>query len=139
MKLKAAITQGAPDRVVVRLNAPEFARRVFKEVLGPFLNVLEMGPAEFYVQEADRTICTKLGSYGCEVRLTGVSAREGRDYEGALDALTKLYVEEITDTLGEHARMQLFVVIMLDTAALHIDGTRSTIFESKPVWLGTVQ
>jgi hypothetical protein len=135
MKLKPAITDGAPEAFINAVDSPEFSNRVFHRVLQQQLGVGAMGPAEFYVQKADRTVASDHNFWGCEVRLTGVSVKPGRDFDAALSELVNLYTSEIRENVPRGKKIQLFVVIMLDAIVEHADGSRSALFESMPVWV----
>lgn len=137
MKLKAAITTGAPEAFVKEVDSPEFANRVFQDVLVGHLSVQgEWGPAEFYVQASDHTVARGNG-FGCRVKLSGVSVipeRTPDHFENALKVLFSLYAEAIRQTTSDLDRIQLFVSIMLDSPTWFA-GKVTTLLEHGPAWV----
>ncbi len=110
MKLKAAVAHSTPDKLVRALE--NLRERVAQDVLAGPLGSPNYGPAEFYVQDCD---------YGdpsaglfVEARLTGVSRRDDRNFEGALAALREVYVSTIKQNLKSGRHLQLMVTIMVD-------------------------
>lgn len=120
MKLKAVVTQGIPPEVYAALENPMFLRNVFEKVLGRYLKVESaiLRPAEFYAQRNDETVQIGEGRFGVEVRLTGATYREGRDFPGAVKALHRLYRQQIIRHMRPGEKIQLFCVVM-ETERLH--------------------
>jgi len=120
MKLKAAITRGAPEAVVNALGSSEFARSflvaVVEDQLGASKSIER--PAEYYVQEPDYTVNIE-GRFGVELRLTGVSRsnRKAAQFHRAIKKLNELANQTIAKALqasGSGVEVQLFCVLMLD-------------------------
>lgn len=138
MKIKPAVTEGTPEPVLEALNSKHIARRIYTEVLQGPLRVKSMGPAEWYIQRADETIEVEEGSFGCEVRLTGVSRnpkRSEQDFWDAREVLERIYRETIEENLPVGMKMQLFVAIMLDAPIRDERGRDTTIVEGDAVWV----
>ena len=121
MKLKAAITKGAPESVVEAMGSVSFAMAFLREICVNILgaeNVL-IKPAEYYIQEPDVTVNIG-GGIGVELRLTGVSrnGRTAKQFHHALNGLHDLATETIRQALvlegGAPPSIQLFTVLMLD-------------------------
>jgi hypothetical protein len=144
MKLKAAITDGAPDELIAAFGSLSFA--------DSFLNIVEntfgvtdpgLRPAEFYVQAPDRTIAFHPEVFGVEVRLTGVSRgeREPEVFHDALKELERTVAEFIKDALVDAGltatRIQMFVVIMVDGDVPGVPGSNfyGSVLESTPRWV----
>lgn len=142
MKLKAAITDGAPEPVVAAMGSQVFANRFLNEVVAEILGVEDAAerPAEFYVQLPDRTVYTGIG-FGVELRLTGVS-RNGRKVSQFHKALAKLHQiasDKIAKALKGTAcpQIQLFTVIMLDgdVETSPGSGVYSNVLEHPAEWV----
>lgn len=133
------------------IEGQPFAGRMSEEVLGPILGALELGPAEFYIQECD-TATSPAKLFGIEVRLTGLSGpdtaphRAHLDYPKALDALAGLYHDTIGEHLGRGGKAQLLVSLMCDspvrlphgftgTFVRFPPGFESTLLESNVLWV----
>lgn len=121
VKLKAVITDGAPQPVVEAMCSRGFTATFLVGVVQEILDAKDVlsRPAEFYVQHPDHTIYAGDGRFGVELRLTGVS-RNGRTPKKFHDALKNLHAiakEEIKLALqkcGPGSCVQLFTVLMLD-------------------------
>lgn len=140
MKIQAVVTMGTPERLVNALNRMETAERIGAMVLWPYLHVdLEtMGPAEAYLQECDFMRPRRNDARGCEVRMSGVSnngRRSGADFDNAREALERIYKEIIEQNLRKGARIQLYVVIMIDMPYTDSQGNRTTLVEGKAIWV----
>ena len=119
MKLKPAITDGAPPALFEAFRSSLFAKRFLEEVVeGTFgVESPEHRPAEYYVQLPDTTIQAEDEVFGVEVRLSGVSqaGRTPKVHHGALKALEQLVADTARVGLkGVDVRVQILVVIMLD-------------------------
>ncbi len=142
MKLKAVITYGAPQAVVDAMTSRKFLLVYMDEVLSALLGVSnpQERPAEYYVQEPDRTI--NLGSLGVELRLTGVSraGRKSSQFHRALQTLqtlAKASLQEALDGSGHRVGVQVFTVIMLDGEVETEPGSGkySNTLESEAEWV----
>jgi hypothetical protein len=140
MKLKAAITEGAPPEVFNGFRSAEFAHDFLVHIIGAIFGADDPlnRPAEYYVQVPDRTIAVGT-AHGIEVRLTGVSRanREPKVLHEALEALKRLVVDTAKRGLDGNARIQAFVVIMLDGEIPGPPGSNSysSVLEAAPVWV----
>ena len=141
MKLEAVITRGVPDEVVDDLGGDGFAMDFLAMVVGDCLGVehATQRPAEFCVQEPDRTVCVN-GHFGVELRLTGVSrqGRSAKEFHDALKSLVDIAKEHIARNLKK-GRVQLFCVIMLDgdVETSPGSGVYSNTLESEAIWITT--
>ncbi len=92
MKVKAAITEGAPEILVVAMDDPETGLQIFA-ILAHELRIAqdELGPATHYMQRSDRTIEVWPGKFGCEVRVSGVSVTYRRAPVDFWNAVTNLH------------------------------------------------
>lgn len=143
MKLKAVVTQNVPECIMSAVGSPEFALAFLQGVVGGVFGVEDAAerPAEYYVQEPDRTIC--VGRAGVELRLTGVSrgARKTSVFHKALKALHDLAKERLqsaVNTLPGY-RVQLYTVLMLDgdIETAPGSGIYSCVVEHDPEWIET--
>lgn len=132
MKLKAVLQNGAPEKLIEKLQSDEFREEVLNFVLAKHLHVLSMGPAEFYVQKCDFAGTRPM----CEARLTGVSAtpeRTGKDFLEAREALQGLYYRIVSSYATSD--LQLMVSIMADSAP---EGLSSPLIEREgdaAIWI----
>ncbi len=141
MKLKAAITDGAPDELFVAFGAAWFAEAFIDRIATKLLGAKRAmsRPAEYYVQFPDRTIAVANCEIGIEVRLTGVS-RAGRSPEvfyKMLEELQRLVRETAKQVLPSNVKAQIFVVVMLD-GDIEVQpgsGRYSSVLESEAVWV----
>lgn len=140
MKLKAAITDGAPAGLIEAFGSKQFAIDFLNEVV---IDVFKadcpgMRPAEFYVQKPDITIGINT-CWGVELRLTGVSrgGRAAHVFHQALKALKKLAKRTILKHLPEGEDVQIFVVLMIDgdVETSPGSGTYTSVLETEPVWV----
>ncbi len=141
MKLKAVITDSAPEALVEAFGGKDFALRFLTLIVGAHLDVLDPinRPAEYYVQEPDRTVCVG-NKIGVELRFTGVSrnGRKAERFHKALAALVEIAKETIQSALGHDAQeVQLFCVLMLDgdVETSPGSGKYSSVLESEPLWV----
>ncbi len=143
VKLKAVITNNAPIELFQAFSSADFARSflrcVAEENLGA-TNTMER-PAEYYVQEPDRSIATG-PNIGVELRLTGVSrnGRKASQFHGALHALVDIAEDIISDVLTElkgSEEVQLFCVLMLDgdIETEPGSGVYSSVLETEAIWI----
>ena len=98
-------------------------------------------PAEFYVQEPDRTVCVN-GQIGVELRFTGVSrnGRKAAQFHKALNTLETLARQTISHVLtsgGSLMKVQLFCVLMLDgdVETAPGSGQYSDVLETEAIWV----
>ncbi len=143
MKVKAAISSGAPTSVVEALRSPEFVGMVLQRVVQSTLGATDAvnRPAEYYAQEPDFTI--PFGEVmGVELRLSGVSrnGRTGAQFHMAAALLVEIASETIAVALAEArspARVQLFCVVMLDDQieTPRDSGLYSSMVEPPAVWV----
>jgi hypothetical protein len=122
VKLKAVVTDGAPEPVVAAMGSKFLAQRFLNEVVIDILAVEDARnrPAEFYVQFPDRSVFTEDG-FGVELRLTGVSrnGRKASQFHNALQQLHEIAMDAIAIALKKsetnpEMHIQLFTVLMLD-------------------------
>ena len=140
MKLKAAISDGAPRPLIMAFGSKTFTGRFLTEVVGEAFGVQDPlnRPAEYYVQKPDITI--QGGEViGVEVRLTGVSrgTRPASTFHKALKALEQLVEETTRGSLPSGVSAQVFVVIMIDDEVETApgSGTYSSVLEAEPTWI----
>lgn len=149
VKLKAVITDGAPQPVEEALYSGEFAATFLVEVVQKLLGVTDAisRPAEFYVQHPDISIYAGDGRFGVELRLTGVS-RNGRTPKQFHEALKHLHeiaktkIKLALEKCGSDSCIQLFTVIMLDgdIETSPGSGVYSNVLEHPAEWVtGTPQ
>jgi len=143
MQLKAVITRGAPEGLVEAFASELFAGNFLKQVVGACLGAQEpiKRPAEFYVQEPDRTVCVN-GHIGVELRFTGVSrnGRKAKQFHAALTTLETLARQTISHALtsgGSLMKVQLFCVLMLDgdVETSPGSGQYSNVLETEAIWV----
>ena len=131
MKLKAVLGDGCDPELVKALESASFVDQVKNRVLRGYLCMVDIGPAEFYVQKCDFA-CSN-GAAMCEVRLTGVSVntkRSTQNFLDALEALEDLYREVLSKHLPPSGETcQLFVSMMLDRPPFGMD---TSLLERKP-------
>lgn len=74
MKLKAVISNTAPDTLFAAFSSKSFATQFLSGVVGDLLGAKSpiLRPAEYYVQEPDRIVAVDDTTWGVELRLTGV-------------------------------------------------------------------
>src|SRR5262249_45216538 len=117
VKLKAAISNGAPALVIEAFGSHDFTVRFLKEVVGDAFGVENPidRPAEYYVQQPDITIQGG-ETIGIEVRLTGVSrgTRSPKVFHNALKALVGLVKETAAASMPIGSKAQVFIVMMID-------------------------
>lgn len=136
MKFKPVITRGIPGQVICSLDSDAFAAHLITSVCEECLGAKDplSRPAEYYVQEADRSAYA--GSFGVTANLTGVS-RDGRSVKQFMNTLKVLedkYAAAIANALtaaGKNVQVQLFCVIMLDAPIEISQGVYSNILESE--------
>ena len=142
MKFKAAVTLNAPERLIERLNGPETASALMRDVVVACLNVdpSEVGPATHYVQVTDRLV-PLIDDVGVVVGLTMVSkkrTRSDQDFADALSAIERIYEEAISAELPRGLKAQLFVAIALDgeiESPSHMGGKATNLIETEPKWI----
>ena len=138
MKLKAAISDGAPQELIMAYGSRDFAQRFLADVVGKVFGAEnpDTRPAEYYVQTPDQTVQVHERLIGVEVRLTGVS-REGRAasvFHRALEALDELVTVTAVANLQVGQIAQIFVVMMLDKEVETAPGSGiySNVLEANP-------
>ncbi|MDO8633378.1 MAG: hypothetical protein Q7K38_02440 [Candidatus Wildermuthbacteria bacterium] len=139
MKVKAAITEGAPEALMQAIDSPATARQIFA-LLARDLRVKQkdLGPATHYMQRSDRTIQAWPGKLGCEMRVSGVSVTPHRapvDFWNAVDDLHKFLKSLIVRTAPKGTKIQLFVAIMLDSPIRDPQNQMTTLLESTSEWV----
>lgn len=138
MELKAAITKGAPARLIAAFGTMGFADAFLHDVVGTAFGIEDplRRPAEYCVLEPDITNEAD-GLIGVGVRLTGAS-RDGRtpkvfhDAQKALELLVERTTGEALHGTGKSA--QIFIVMVLDKEIEVSPGSGrySNVLESVP-------
>lgn len=139
MKVKAAITEGVPQKLIEAIDSADTARQIFV-LLAHNLRTAEgeLGPATHYMQKSDQTIQVWPGKFGCEVRVSGVSVTYRRapvDFWNAVSELHKFLKELIEKTVPKGTKIQLFAALMLDNPVRDAQGNQTTLLESTPEWV----
>lgn len=142
MKVKAAITEGAPEGLFETFGSKELGAEIMDEVCEDALGAEAHGnPAAFYMQKPDETVNID-DEWGVELRMTGVS-RGDRTEEQFNDALTRLHTiakqaiaKVLKDNEDEDDRsVQLFTVLMIDGDVRTDDGVWTNTHEKGPEWV----
>ncbi len=123
MKFKAVTIKDAPLKLKLALD--QLRSRLEKEVVAKFFGVPvgTMGPAEMYVQETDPAVGQEpFVSYNA----SSITIKEGRDFDGALQALKDIVYGLIREHWKGVGKIQVMVVIHASSA----EGERSRLYES---------
>ncbi len=140
MKGKAAITNTAPPSLFEAFGSREFATG-YLEILGAVFGVEDPlhRPAEYYIQYPDEIVGVLDDVWGLEFRLTGASRgqREPKIFHEALKALDELVSKTAAAAIPVGAKVQVFVVIMLDgdVPASKESGNYTSVIEKPAHWV----
>ncbi|HLC76060.1 MAG TPA: hypothetical protein VJB82_03010 [Candidatus Peribacterales bacterium] len=124
MKFKGVTNREAPQELVDALNL--LRDRLEVEVLEDCFQIKPgtFGPAEFYVQETDF-------AHGhrpfINYNLSGITLREGRNFERALEVLSSILSELLAEHWPEAPKVQILIVIAVSSG----DGRVSKLIESE--------
>ena len=137
MKLKATVTESAPEKLLAILDSSEVAdgfRDIVCEHLGVEPN--DFGPATHYVQKTDLTIPTSDSKLGIEVTLSKVSVNDNRshcDFLRALTAVQEMYESLISRNAPCGTSVQLFCVLALDQPIKFQGKEPTSLIELDPI------
>lgn len=127
MKFKAVTNKEAPVALIEAFDTLRW--RLEREVARDCLKipVNSMGPAEMYVQESDFTRGQRAF---VNYNLSGVSIKEGREFEKAVQVLEAIVVELVRQHWQSAGEVQVMIVI-----AASSEQGESRLFENEAFYL----
>ena len=127
MKAKGVASKNARPQFVTALDGlrGRLEEEVLRDCFG--ITVGDFGPAEFYVQETDT--CSSDGGECVNYNLSGVTIKEGRKFDSALEVIEGIIIELI-EKHWPGVKIQIMVVIHASD-----ETGKARLFESKAKWI----